>query len=198
MCIIQRNNKKRKLSGLGIDIGSENFIVLSNGKIFKNICKDNYFDKLNKQIIDLSKNIIANRFKIEKINMLKEKLAIRYIKNIISYIATLNIDFVTIESFGAVSKTKNNGNQFLVDAKPFIFLDHLETLCELKNIELRKVDVYYPSSKRCCVCGEMACHFNLHTRIYKCKRCNNIVDRDINSAINLQKAKLFTIIVHTI
>ena len=51
--------------------------------------------------------------------------------------------------------------------------------------ELVKVDRFFPSSKRCSCCGGIREDLKLSDRIYVCS-CGNIMDRDVNAAINIK------------
>ena len=51
--------------------------------------------------------------------------------------------------------------------------------------ELVKVDRFFPSSKRCCLCGRIKEDLTLSDRIYRCG-CGNCIDRDVNAAINIR------------
>ncbi|MDJ0799309.1 MAG: transposase [Calothrix sp. MO_167.B12] len=51
------------------------------------------------------------------------------------------------------------------------------------------VDRWYPSSKTCSVCGHVQ-SMPLSRRIYDCGSCGQILDRDLNAAINLTNAPL--------
>ncbi|MCZ6157018.1 zinc ribbon domain-containing protein, partial [Campylobacter ureolyticus] len=53
--------------------------------------------------------------------------------------------------------------------------------------EIHRADKFYPSSKTCCVCGNIKQDLTLKDRVYKCKSCGNIIDRDLNASINLHK-----------
>ena len=66
--------------------------------------------------------------------------------------------------------------------------------CNERNIELRIVDIFYPSSKLCSCCGNIKKDLKLNDRIYKCNYCNLEIDRDYNASINLEKAKIYKII----
>lgn len=49
----------------------------------------------------------------------------------------------------------------------------------------------YNTSKQCSNCGNIKTNLSLSDRIYKCDKCNLILDRDLNAAINiLNKSKL--------
>ena len=47
------------------------------------------------------------------------------------------------------------------------------------------VDRYFPSSKTCHACGHVYRQLKLSMREWTCPNCNNILDRDVNAAINI-------------
>ena len=47
-------------------------------------------------------------------------------------------------------------------------------------------DRFYPSSKTCSNCGHIKSDLKLSNRIYKCEHCGLVLDRYLNSAINLK------------
>ena len=53
--------------------------------------------------------------------------------------------------------------------------------------ELVFVDRWFPSSKTCCVCGWKNDNLTLKDREFVCEECGNIIDRDMNAAINIKK-----------
>lgn len=57
-------------------------------------------------------------------------------------------------------------------------------LCE-QGKQLVKIDKWFPSSKTCSVCGCKKDELSLSERTYICD-CGNILDRDINAAINIK------------
>ena len=66
--------------------------------------------------------------------------------------------------------------------------------CKERNIELRLVDTFYPSSKTCSCCGSVKKDLKLNDRNYKCCNCGLEMDRDYNASINLEKAKIYKVI----
>lgn len=66
------------------------------------------------------------------------------------------------------------------------FVEMLEYKAESKGKCVVKVGRYYPSSKTCHVCGYVNKGLTLDDRKWKCPKCNTILDRDINSAINIR------------
>jgi hypothetical protein len=45
--------------------------------------------------------------------------------------------------------------------------------------------MFYPSSKRCSRCGYVRKKLILSERVYRCEKCKLVLDRDLNSALNL-------------
>ena len=48
-------------------------------------------------------------------------------------------------------------------------------------------DQWFASSKKCSKCGHIKSDLTLKDRIYKCNECGNVIDRDLNAAINLKQ-----------
>lgn len=51
-----------------------------------------------------------------------------------------------------------------------------------------QIDRFYPSSKRCHVCGHISEKMPLSVRLWDCPSCGNQHDRDVNAAKNILKA----------
>jgi putative transposase len=49
-----------------------------------------------------------------------------------------------------------------------------------------KADRFFPSTKRCSVCGSVKAEVKLSERVFKCDACGSLVDRDLNAALNLR------------
>jgi len=67
-----------------------------------------------------------------------------------------------------------------------MFVRFLRYKLERQGKKLVVVDKMYPSSKTCSVCGRKKDHLALSERVYVCE-CGNIMDRDINAAINIRR-----------
>jgi len=52
---------------------------------------------------------------------------------------------------------------------------------------------WYPSSKLCSCCGNVKKDLKLSDRIYVCKECGLVIDRDLQASINLREAKTYKI-----
>ncbi len=53
--------------------------------------------------------------------------------------------------------------------------------------QLVVADRWYPSSKTCSACGAVKAKLALADRTYQCDRCDMVLDRDLNAAINLAR-----------
>ena len=52
------------------------------------------------------------------------------------------------------------------------------------------IDQWYPSSKRCSVCGHILDSLELDVRQWTCPDCGTVHDRDVNAALNVKAAGL--------
>ena len=67
------------------------------------------------------------------------------------------------------------------------FRRQIEYKAEWKGIPVIIADRYYPSSKKCIVCGNVKKDLKLSERIYHCEKCGNEIDRDLQASINLKR-----------
>ena len=56
------------------------------------------------------------------------------------------------------------------------------------DVTIIKADRFYASTKKCSCCGNIKI-MKIQDRVYKCDYCNLVIDRDLNSAINLANYK---------
>lgn len=57
-----------------------------------------------------------------------------------------------------------------------------------------QIDRFFPSSKRCHVCGHILEQLDLSTRSWTCPTCGTVHDRDLNAALNILAAGLSVIV----
>lgn len=75
--------------------------------------------------------------------------------------------------------------QYIHEQNFYTFRKIMEYKCAFNNIQFVLVDRYFPSSKMCNKCGNIKSNLQLSDRTYVCECCGNVVDRDLNAAINL-------------
>ena len=70
------------------------------------------------------------------------------------------------------------------------FIRQIAYKCKFNGISFIQVDRFFPSSKKCSICGNIKKDLKLKDRIYKCDWCKNEIDRDKNASYNLANYKL--------
>ena len=208
--IVNTNTK-----GLGIDLGIKNTAVCSDGTVYKNINKTKRIKKLKKRLKreqrSLSRSIEyskSNKIKLKDLkNFNKKKLKIQrifyrlhcirndYNNKIVNEITRTKLKYITIEDLKVSNMIKNKYLSKGIQEQNFFSIRiKIINKCKERNIELRLVDRFYPSSKTCSCCGIVKKDLKLNDRIYKCCNCGLEIDRDYNASINLEKAKIYKVI----
>ena len=98
-----------------------------------------------------------------------------------------NVDVVCIEDLNmkGMSQALNFGKSVMDNGfGMFVFMLKYKLMEQGK--QLVKIDKWFPSSKRCSVCGEVKKTLLLSERIYNCEFCGMILDRDYNASINIR------------
>ena len=201
--------------GLGIDLGIKDTAICSNGKIFKNINKTIKIKKLKKKLKreqrKMSRSIEYSKSKKIKLrelkNFNKKKLKVQklfyrlncirddYNNKMVDEITRAKLKYITIEDLKVSNMIKNKHLSKAIQEQNFYSIrTKLINKCKERNIELRLVDTFYPSSKTCSCCGSVKKDLKLNDRIYKCYNCGIEIDRDYNASINLEKAKIYKVI----
>ena len=201
--------------GLGIDLGIKDTAICSNGKIFKNINKTIKIKKLKKKLkreqrkmsrsIEYSKskkiklkelkNFNKKKLKVQKIFYRLNCIRDDYNNKIVDEITRAKLKYITIEDLKVSNMIKNKHLSKAIQEQNFYSIrTKLINKCKERNIELRLVDTFYPSSKTCSCCGSVKKDLKLNDRIYKCCNCGLEIDRDYNASINLEKAKIYKVI----
>ena len=210
---IKETNTSTK--GLGVDLGIKDTAICSNGKVFKNINKTKKVKKIKKKIKREQRKIArsveyskSNKIKLKECkNFNKKKLKIQilfyrlncirydYINKIVNEITRTKLKYITIEDLKVSNMIKNRHLSKAIQEQNFYAIrTKLINKCKERNIELRLVDTFYPSSKTCSCCGSIKKDLKLNDRIYKCSNCGLEIDRDYNASINLEKAQVYKII----
>ena len=211
--IVKTENKNIK--GLGVDLGIKDTAICSNGMVFKNINKTKKVKKLKKKLKreqrKMSRSVEYSKSKKIKLkeckNFNKKKLKVQklfyrlncirddYNNKIVDEITRAKLKYITIEDLKVSNMMKNKHLSKAIQEQNFYAIrTKLINKCKERNIELRLVDTFYPSSKTCSCCGEIKKDLKLNDRIYKCSSCGLEIDRDYNASINLEKAKIYKVI----
>ena len=194
---IQCKKENLKLKNIiGIDLGLRTFATCLSENQIIDICEtkktrlNNLIDKKMKvKDLILKQNNIKNRKLLLRIN--------KRIKGFVEELQWKTIKFLTdnykniligdLSTKGIVCNNKSvlaKKNKELAYVLSFYqFRQRLEYKCKIKKCEYIKVNEYY-TSKTCSVCSEYNEDLG-SSKIFSCKICNSIFDRDVNSCRNI-------------
>lgn len=184
-----KEEKEIPIRHIGLDFGISRQITLSNGisieysiPITKKIRK--LYQNMSRQIL-YSKNWHKTRNKLRKefdrLNNIKGD-----IKNKIVHCLSDNYTIVCYQDDNIKSWQRIWGRKILSTA-----IGGIISTLKTKVRTPVEIDRFFPSTKRCYKCGHEY-DIGLNERIYSCKNieCENIMDRDWNSAINIENEGL--------
>ena len=198
------------VDGIGIDLGLKDFAIISDGRIYKNINKSEKLKKLEKCLRreqrslsrkyenlkkgeSTQKNIQKQRLKVQRRHQGINNIRTDYINKTIAEIVKTKPSYITIEDLNVSGMMKNRHLSKAVASQKFYeFRTKLKIKCNDNGIELRVVNQWYPSSKRCHCCGRIQKDLKLSNRKYKCI-CGYVEDRDFNASLNLRDAIIYEI-----
>jgi putative transposase len=177
---------------IGIDYGIKAFITTSESEIIES---PNYLRKSEKRLKQLSKSFskkqpnAKNQYKAqkqlarqhEKVSNQRQDFLHKQSKQLISdnqaiYIESLAIRNIIQNHCLAKSISDSGWNTFV---------NMLKYKGQWYGCRIIEIDRWFPSSKRCHVCGYINDNLTLSDRSWLCPECNTNHDRDINAAINI-------------
>ena len=178
---------------IGIDLGIKKLLTLSDGITIDN---NKYIEKYEKRIKRLQRELSRKVKRSNNYYKCKKKLVILhsklknarnyYLHNITKKI-TDEYDIITCENLKVQKMLSNRDlSKKISDASFYEIIRQLEYKSRFKGKLFYQIDTYYPSSQECSVCGNIDKKYkNLTEREYKCSKCHNIMDRDLNASINI-------------
>ncbi len=191
--------------GMGIDLGVKELAVCSNGKRYKNINKTRMVKGLEKKKRRIQRriarkyeknkeggrycktnNIIKREKELLKLNQRLTNLRQNYLHQITSEMVKREPSFICMEDLHVKGMMRNKHLSKAIQEQSFFeFCRQISYKAEWKGIKVILADRYFPSSKKCMVCGHIKKDLKLSERIYKCE-CGNVIDRDYQAALNLK------------
>lgn len=192
--VAEQNIPHALLSGekIGLDLGIKEFAITSIGEKFEN---PRYFQKYLRRLKirqrrksrkqKVSNNRNKARLVVARIHE-KVRLQRQDYQHKISLKLTCENQAISVESLNIKGMVKNRKlAKQISDIAWGNFLTMLEYKGDIYGCEIRYVDRFFPSSKRCSNCGYIKEDLTLSIREWECKKCKQIWDRDINAALNL-------------
>lgn len=205
-----------KSEGIGVDLGLKSFAVLDDGTVYKNINKSSSIKKIEKKLKreqrslsrkykNLKKrgektatkraNINKNVYRVQRLHRRLVAIRVEYVKFVVNDLVKTKPSYITIEDLNIKGMMQDRHLSKAIASQCFGFFSiWLSNKCKELGIELRQVDKFYPSSKKCSCCGNLKKVLKLSERTYQCKICNYTEDRDKNAAKYLLNATEYTIL----
>ena len=197
--VLDEEIKPLKKTGkeIGVDLGISRLATLSNGERISN---PKHFRKMEKKLARAQRIVSrrqkgSNRRERARLRVAKihAKIADTRADHMHKITADLvrRFDVIAIEDLNVRGMVKNRClAKSISDASFFMFRQQLSYKCEWYGKDLVVVDRFFPSSKRCHVCGHIVEKLPLSIREWTCPECGADHDRDENAAKNILAAGL--------
>ena len=194
-------------SSLGIDLGLENFAILSTGEKVSN---PKFLTSLSKRLAREQKvlsrrGLLAKKKGVklsESSNYQKQKLKVARLhekianqrKDFLHQFSTYlikNHDVICIEDLASRNLMKNHHlARAIGDASWTEFVRQLHYKADWYGKKIVTISRWFPSSQLCSSCGVSSGKKPLSIREWTCESCGTHHDRDINASLNILKEGL--------
>jgi len=177
---------------IGIDLGIKDFAITSEGEIFEN---PKNLRKTQSKLKYIQRKYSKNKGKRTKKRLasLHEKVVNKR-KDFLHKVSTKLIrenQTIALETLAVSNMIKNhNIAQAINDVSWSTFVTMLEYKADWYGKNILRIGRFAPSSKTCSCCGYIKKELILKDREWVCPKCNSVLDRDINAAINIKSFAL--------
>ena len=190
--------------GIGIDLGIKTLATVSDGTIVPNIKAFRRVRILNKRLKRLqrkvsrkylinkcnkhnkTKNIIKLERRIKLIHRSLKNIRINHIRKFVSELVKKQPQYIAIEDLNVKGMMRNKHlAKDIANCSFYTIKKHIIRKAKERNIVVRLVDRFYPSSKTCSNCGSYKKNLKLSQRVYHCDNCQEEIDRDFNASLNI-------------
>ena len=190
--------------GIGIDLGIKTLATVSDGTKVPNIKTFRRVRILNKRLKRLqrkvsrkylinkcnkhnkTKNIIKLEKRIKLIHRSLKNIRINHIRKFVSELIKKQPQYISIEDLNVKGMMRNKHlAKDIANCSFYTIKEHLIRKSKERNIIVRLVDRFYPTSKTCSNCGGYKKNLKLSQRVYHCNSCQVKIDRDFNASLNI-------------
>ena len=177
---------------IGIDLGIKDFLISSNGEKIEN---PRYLQKSIEKLKFLQSKYSKKKGKKakKKLVRLHERVAQQrkdFLHKTSNYFVK-NHDTICLETLKIKNMVKNHKlAQAISDVSWGMFVNMLDYKAEWYGVNILRIGTFEPSSKTCANCGEINKELTLSDRVWTCKTCQTIHDRDINAGKNIKNFAL--------
>ena len=198
--------------GVGIDLGIKTLATVSDGTNVPNIKTFRRVRILNKRLKRLqrkvsrkylinkcnkhnkTKNIIKLEKQIKLIHRSIKNIRINHIRKFISELVKKQPQYISIEDLNVKGMMKNKHlAKDISNCSFYTIKEHLIRKATERQIAVRLVDRFYPSSKTCSNCGSYKKDLKLNQRVFHCNNCQEKIDRDFNASLNIAKTDRYVL-----
>ena len=208
----QVKNLPKYTDGVGVDLGIKTLVTVSDGtripniktfrrvrilqkrlkRLQRKVSRKYLINKCNKY--NKTKNIIKLEKQIKLIHRSIRNIRINHIRKFVSVLVKKQPKYIAIEDLNVKGMMRNKYLVKDIDNCSFYTIrEHLIRKATERNIVVRLVDRFYPSSKTCSNCGFYKKDLKLSQRVYSCDNCRETIDRDLNAALNIAKTDKYTL-----
>lgn len=180
---------------VGIDFGLKTFLTLSDGRriespeFFKSSIRD--IRRANRNLSSKEKG--SGNWKKALMNLERRHIDIVNSRRDFFFKTArelcLEYDIICLEDLNIKGMQKLWGRK-VSDYAFSEFVTILEWMAKKLGTRVVFIDRYYPSSRKCIVCGSIKEDLSLKDRVYVCERCGNTIDRDLQAAQSILKEGL--------
>ena len=198
--------------GIGIDLGIKTLATVSDGTKIPNVKTFRRVRILNKRLKRLqrkvsrkylinkcnkhnkTKNIIKLERRIKLIHRSLKNIRINHIRKFVSELVKKQPQYIAIEDLNVKGMMRNKHlSKDVANCSFYTIREHLIRKATERNIVVRLVDKFYPSSKTCSNCGSYKKNLKLSQRVYHCNNCQKEIDRDFNASLNIAKTDKYVL-----
>lgn len=209
----QVTNSPESTEGIGIDLGIKTLATVSDGTTVPNIktfrrihiltkrlkrlqrkvSRKYHINKCNKH--NKTKNIIKLERQITLIHRTIRNIRVNHIRKFVSELVKKQPRYIAIEDLNVKGMMKNKHlAKDVANCSFYTIREHLTRKAKERNIKIRVVNRFYPSSKICSNCGSYKRDLKLSQRVYHCEHCRVQIDRDFNASINIANTDEYVLV----
>ena len=192
--------------GIGVDLGIKTLATCSDGtrvpniktfrrvrilqkrlkRLQRKVSRKYLINKCNKY--NKTKNIIKLEKQMKLIHRSIRNIRINHIRKFVSVLVKKQPKYIAIEDLNVKGMMKNKHlAKDIANCSFYTIREHLIRKATERDITIRLVDRFYPSSKTCSNCGGYKKNLKLSQRVYSCNHCQEKIDRDLNASLNIAK-----------
>ena len=173
---------------IGIDLGIKDFAITSDGEVFEN---PKNLRKAQSKLKYVQRKYSKNKGKRTKkrLVLIHEKIVNKR-KDFLHKVSIKLIrenQTICLEDLAVSNMVKNHKlAQSISDVSWSTFVAMLEYKADWYGKNILRIGRFAPSSKTCSCCGYINKELALKDRSWTCPKCNSVLDRDVNAAINIK------------